>query len=65
MAEGDEDLPVDVLVMGAGAVGCYIGGSLASEGLRVLFVGRPHVLEAMERHGLRLSDLGPLGAGHP
>ncbi|KWT73980.1 MULTISPECIES: 2-dehydropantoate 2-reductase [unclassified Variovorax] len=49
--------PVDVLVMGAGAIGCYIGGSLASEGVRVLFVGRPRVLVALERHGLRLSDL--------
>jgi 2-dehydropantoate 2-reductase len=48
---------VDVLVMGAGAIGCYIGGSLASEGVRVLFVGRPRVLEALARHGLRVSDL--------
>jgi 2-dehydropantoate 2-reductase len=48
---------VDVLVMGAGAVGCYIGGSLASEGVRVFFVGRPRVLETLERHGLRVSDL--------
>ncbi|VTU27256.1 2-dehydropantoate 2-reductase [Variovorax sp. PBL-H6] len=49
--------PVDVLVMGAGAIGCYIGGSLASEGVRVFFVGRPRMLEALERHGLRVSDL--------
>ncbi len=48
---------VDVLVMGAGAIGCYIGGCLASEGVRVFFIGRPRVLEALERHGLRVSDL--------
>ena len=48
MAEG---VPVDVLVMGAGAIGCYVGGSLAAEGVRVLFVGRPRVLELLERHG--------------
>lgn len=52
-----EGLPVDVLVMGAGAIGCYIGGSLASEGVRVLFVGRPRMLEALKHHGLRLTDL--------
>ena len=53
----DEAPPVDVLVMGAGAIGCYIGGSLAAEGVRVFFVGRPRVLDALERHGLRVSDL--------
>jgi len=53
----EEVLPVDVMVMGAGAIGCYIGGSLASEGVRVLFVGRARMVEALQRHGLRLSDL--------
>ena len=49
--------PVDVLVMGAGAIGCYIGGSLAAEGVRVAFVGRPRVLDALGQHGLLLTDL--------
>ncbi|GAA4351495.1 2-dehydropantoate 2-reductase [Variovorax defluvii] len=52
-----EATPVDVLVMGAGSVGCYVGGSLASEGVRVAFVGRPRVLDALARHGLVLTDL--------
>jgi len=49
--------PVDVLVMGAGTIGCFIGGSLAAEGVRVIFVGRPRVLEALARRGLTVSDL--------
>src|ERR1700754_4506541 len=53
----DDDTAVDVLVMGAGAVGCFIGGMLAAEGVRVTFVGRPRVLDALAVHGLRLTDL--------
>lgn len=52
MTEG----PVDILVMGAGTVGCFIGGSLAAAGVRVSFVGRPRVLGELARHGLTLTD---------
>lgn len=48
---------VDILVMGAGAVGCFIGGSLAATGARVAFVGRHRVLNEMLEHGLTLTDL--------
>jgi 2-dehydropantoate 2-reductase len=47
-----------VLVMGAGSVGCYLGGALAAVGLQVHFVGRPRVLDALRAEGLRLSTLG-------
>jgi 2-dehydropantoate 2-reductase len=43
--------------MGAGAVGCWIGGCLQSAGVPVVFVGRPHVLDALRTHGLKLTDL--------
>ncbi len=46
-----------VLVMGAGAVGCWIGGCLAAAGVPVTFVGRPRVLDALRAHGLTLTDL--------
>lgn len=49
--------PGAVLVMGAGALGCYIGGCLAAAGAPVTFVGRPRVLDALREHGLALSDL--------
>ena len=46
-----------VLVMGAGAIGCYLGGCLQSAGVPVVFVGRPRVLTALRAHGLTLTDL--------
>lgn len=45
------------LVMGAGAVGCWIGGSLLAAGAAVVLVGRPRVLDGLRRHGLTLTDL--------
>ena len=46
-----------VLVMGAGAVGCWVGGRLAAAGVPVHFVGRPRVLDALRGQGLTLTDL--------
>ena len=45
-----------VLIMGAGSVGCYLGGVLAAAGVDVHFVGRPGVLAALRQHGLTVSD---------
>jgi 2-dehydropantoate 2-reductase len=50
-------LPGPVAVMGAGSVGCYVGGRLQAAGASVHFVGRPRVLEALSRQGLTLTDL--------
>lgn len=46
-----------VLVMGAGAVGCVIGGVLQAAGAVVHLVGRAGVLQALGEHGLTLTDL--------
>ncbi|HEY8706385.1 MAG TPA: 2-dehydropantoate 2-reductase, partial [Burkholderiaceae bacterium] len=54
-SDGHEGGPV--LVMGAGAIGCYLGGCLQAAGVPVVFVGRPRVLAALREHGLTLSDL--------
>lgn len=51
------NLPGPVLVMGAGTIGCYVGGRLAAAGAEVHFVGRPRVLGALREHGLAVSDL--------
>jgi len=45
-----------VAVVGAGAVGCWYGGMLARAGVPVTLIGRPVHVEAMRRHGLRLSS---------
>ncbi|KQW49819.1 MULTISPECIES: 2-dehydropantoate 2-reductase [unclassified Roseateles] len=49
-----------VLVMGAGAVGCFVGGLTQLAGVPVHFVGRPRVLANLRKHGLRLTDLDGL-----
>jgi len=43
--------------MGAGAIGCYLGGCLQAAGVPVVFVGRPRVLATLREHGLTLTDL--------
>lgn len=43
-----------ILVLGAGAVGTYIGGSLAARGQSVAIVERPDVVDALRAGGLRL-----------
>jgi len=45
-----------IAVLGAGSIGCYIGGRLQG-GARVTFVGRPILAAAVATHGLTLSDL--------
>ena len=46
--------PLKILSFGAGAIGTYIGGSLALSGHEVVFVERPDVVEALSARGLRL-----------
>jgi len=43
--------------MGAGSIGCYLGGLLAAADWEVDFVGRPRVLQALDERGLALSGL--------
>ena len=56
---------MNYLVMGAGAVGCYIGGRLAAAGHTVTFVGRPHVIATLRHHGLTVTDLDGFKAHLP
>jgi 2-dehydropantoate 2-reductase len=46
-----------VVVLGAGAVGCYFGGLLARAGAPVTLIGRPRHVEALRRDGLWLEGL--------
>lgn len=45
---------LSILTLGAGAIGTYIGGSLALAGHPVTFVERPEVAEDLRTRGLRL-----------
>ena len=53
------------VVVGAGAVGCYLGGRLAAAGHTVTFVGRPKLLATLRQHGLTLTDLDGFKAHLP
>ena len=44
--------------MGAGSVGCLVGGRLAAAGARAHFIGRPRVVNVLRTQGLTLSDVG-------
>lgn len=46
------------VIVGAGTIGCYVGGRLAAAGENVVFVGRPNVLDPLRNAGLIVSDLG-------
>ena len=46
--------PLNILAFGAGAIGTYIGGSLALAGHNVVFVEQPAVAEELRQRGLRL-----------
>ncbi|HEY1957710.1 MAG TPA: 2-dehydropantoate 2-reductase [Polyangiaceae bacterium] len=44
-------------IFGAGAIGCYLGGRLASSGASVAIVGRPRIRDEIATHGLTTIDL--------
>jgi len=45
-----------IAVLGAGSVGCFIGGCWQAGGLKVTFIGRPGIAEDIRANGLTLSD---------
>ena len=47
-----------IAILGAGSVGCFVGGAWAAAGLKVRFIGRERVRAAIAEHGLTLTDYG-------
>jgi len=45
-----------IAILGAGSVGCFIGGTWAAAGLPVTFIGRPKIARDIAKHGLTVSD---------
>jgi len=48
--------PLNIAILGAGSIGCYLGGCLAAAGINVTFIGRERMQQQLLTHGLRLSD---------
>lgn len=42
--------------MGAGSVGCFVGGKLCATGNRVTLVGRPRIQQELAEHSLTIQD---------
>jgi 2-dehydropantoate 2-reductase len=53
------------IIVGAGAIGSYIGGRLAAAGESVSLVARPYQLEALQNLALRVTDLDGFAADVP
>ena len=53
------------IVVGAGAVGCYVGARLAHAEQQVSLVGRPAILGEIAMHGLTVSDMDGFKAHVP
>jgi 2-dehydropantoate 2-reductase len=47
-----------VIVLGAGAIGCWVGANLSRNGVSVMFVGRAPFVREMERNGLTVHLAG-------
>ena len=45
-----------VAILGAGSIGCFVGGVWASAGVDVTFIGRPKLSKDVDQFGLTLSD---------
>ena len=48
--------PNRIVIAGAGAIGCFVGGQLAAAGRDVRFLARPRIAAELTRHGLTVSD---------
>jgi len=43
-------------ILGAGAIGCYVGGKLANAGEDIILLGRQRFLETFQNHPLTIKD---------
>jgi 2-dehydropantoate 2-reductase len=45
-----------IAILGAGSIGCFLGGCLMAEGSSVTLVGRPRIQQQLSEHGLHVTD---------
>ncbi len=63
-AKGEYSI-VKIVIHGAGAIGCFVGGAWAAAGLDVTLVGRDYVAETVKKHGMTLTDYQGFSANLP
>jgi 2-dehydropantoate 2-reductase len=54
-----------IVVAGAGAIGCFVGGLLAARGHDVTLLARRRAMDQISEHGLHLTDFGGLNVDVP
>jgi hypothetical protein len=54
-----------IVVAGAGAIGCFVGGLLAARGYDVTLLARRRVMDQISEHGLHLTDFAGLNVDVP
>jgi 2-dehydropantoate 2-reductase len=54
-----------IVVAGAGAIGCFVGGLLAARGHDVTLLARRRVMDQITENGLHLTDFGGLNVDVP
>ena len=54
-----------ITIAGAGSIGCFVGGLLASAGHDIRFLGRARTIQACRKDGVRLTDYAGLEAHLP
>lgn len=47
---------LNIVIVGAGSIGCYLGGCLIAAGANVTLVGRDRMRRQIAQHGLRVTD---------
>lgn len=57
MTSAQSNTALNFIVLGAGAIGCYVGARLLAAGQQVTLVGRPRILEPLTLDGLTVGDL--------
>lgn len=50
------DLNARIVVVGAGSIGCWVGGALLKAGRNVTFLARHKVIDEVAEHGLTITD---------
>ncbi|MDX1667996.1 MAG: 2-dehydropantoate 2-reductase [Limnobacter sp.] len=47
---------MNIGILGAGSIGCYLGGCLAPTGAKITLVGRPRIMDGIRENSLRVTD---------
>lgn len=65
MNDSEQTESPKVVIAGAGAIGCFVGGLLAAAGHEVTLLVRPRIAQEIRAHGLTLTDFSGMATRVP